>query len=131
MPILHVVSWTGKMKFPCPRSRLRIESRGTGSRVTPLILHTQAESGFTRDSSHFPRRRPFIYTPNRHRVSPEFTPGHAIAYRWRSPPRIRRPSTSSPQDTAVPVPGAAFSGITMDQLMCAFLFPRVCVCVCV
>ena len=34
--------------FPCPRSRLRIWSRVTGSavppRVSPLILHTQAES---------------------------------------------------------------------------------------
>ena len=35
--------------FPCPRSLLRISSRETGSvvpsRVLPLILHTQAESG--------------------------------------------------------------------------------------
>ena len=56
--------------FPCPRSRLRIWSRETGSavpsRVSLLILHTQAESGaYLRDSSRFPRRRPFIYL-NRH-----------------------------------------------------------------
>ena len=45
-------SWSaeqGKLCFfPCPRSRLRIWSRETGSavpsRVSPLILHTQAES---------------------------------------------------------------------------------------
>ena len=48
--------------FSCPRSRLRIWSRGTGStapcRVSPLILQTQAESGvYARDSSRFPRRR--------------------------------------------------------------------------
>ena len=33
-------------------------------------FHTQAESGaYSRDSSRFPRRRPFIYTATRHRVS--------------------------------------------------------------
>ena len=42
------------------------------SRVSLLILHTQAESGaYSRDSSRFPRRRPFSYTAIRHRVSPE------------------------------------------------------------
>ena len=48
LPTLFVVSWTGKLIFPCPRPRLRIWSRETGSavptRVNPLILHTQAES---------------------------------------------------------------------------------------
>ena len=41
----------------------------------PAHLHTQAESGADlRDSSRFPRRRPFIYvkTDIRHRVSPDF-----------------------------------------------------------
>ena len=44
-------SWSAEQEkclFPCPRSRLRIRSRETGSavpsRVSPLILHTQAES---------------------------------------------------------------------------------------
>ena len=38
----------------------------------PAHLHTQAGSGpYLRDSSRFPRRRPFIYLV-RHRVSPEF-----------------------------------------------------------
>ena len=63
--------------FSCPRSRLRIWSRETGSavpsRVSLLILHTQAESGaYSRDSSRFPRWRPFIYTAIRHRISPEY-----------------------------------------------------------
>ena len=45
---------------------LRIWSRETSSavpsRVSLLILHTQAESGaYSRDFSRFPRRRPFIY----------------------------------------------------------------------
>ena len=59
--------------FPCPRSRLRIWSRETGSavpsRVSLLIIHTQAESGaYSRDYSRFPRRRPFIFQ-NRHTTS--------------------------------------------------------------
>ena len=53
----------GEKKSPCPRSRLRIWPRETGSavpsRVSLLILHFQAESGaYSRDSSGFPRRRP-------------------------------------------------------------------------
>ena len=57
-----------KYFFPCPRSRLRIWSRETGSAVVPsrvslIILHTKAESGaYSRDSSHFPRRR--LHTPS-------------------------------------------------------------------
>ena len=59
-----------KIIFPCPRSRLRIWSRETGSavpsRVALLLLHTQAESGFySRDSSRFSRRRLFIHTRSR------------------------------------------------------------------
>ena len=57
----------------CPRTRLRTWSRETGSvvpsRVSLLILHTQAESdAYSRDSSRFPRRCPFMYL-NRHTPS--------------------------------------------------------------
>ena len=51
------------------------------------------------DDSRFRRRRPFIYTANRHRVSPELS-GHAFAYRWRSLPRVRRHRASSPQGSS-------------------------------
>ena len=59
------------------------------SHVSLLMLHTPAESGtYLRDSSRFPRRRPFIYL-NRH-YAVESVPslsGHAIiAYRWSSLP---------------------------------------------
>ena len=59
--------------FLYPRYSLRICFRETGSavpsRVSLLILHTLAECGaYSRDSSRFPRRRPFIYL-NRHRPS--------------------------------------------------------------
>ena len=44
------------------------------SRVSLPILHIRAEFGaYSRDSSRFPRRRPFIYTGIRDRASPEFT----------------------------------------------------------
>ena len=83
-----------------PRLCLRIWSRETGSAVPPhvslLIPHTQAESGaYSRNSSRFPRRRPFIFTAVRHRVSPEF-----IGSRNCVPMAF----------TAVPVTGAAFAG---------------------
>ena len=52
--------------FPCPRTCQKKWSRETGSaiscRVSLLILYTQAGSGaYSRDSSRFPRRRPFIH----------------------------------------------------------------------
>ena len=37
LPILLVVSWTGKVNIPCPRSRLRIWSRETGSAVPSRV----------------------------------------------------------------------------------------------
>ena len=53
-PILFVAE---KMKFFCSRSRLRIWSRETGSAaaatcVSPLILHTQAESDWLMVLTH-------------------------------------------------------------------------------
>ena len=93
----------GKNLFPFPRSRLRTRSRDTGSvipsRVSPLILHTQAESGpYSRGSSRFPRRRPHI--PSTASGSVPSLSGHAIAYRWRSLPRVRRHRASSPQGSS-------------------------------
>ena len=96
---------------------------GFGSPVPrqPAHLHTQAKSGaYLRDSSRIPRRRPFIY------LKPPFAigsvpslSGHAIAYRWRSLPRVRRHRASSkPQGSSgrvLPWP------VTMDQLIRASL----------
>ena len=79
----------GKCIFPCPRStRLRFWPRETSSavpsRVSLLILHTQAESGaYLRDSSGFTRRRPFTYLKPSYAVgSVPSSSGHAIVYRW-------------------------------------------------
>ena len=66
LPILLMVSWTGKMDIPLsPFTPKNLVSRdGFGSSVSrqPVHLHTQAESGvYLRDSSRVPRRRPFFF----------------------------------------------------------------------
>ena len=76
LPILLVVSWTGKMNIPLsPCVPENLVSRDGFSRPVPrqpAYLHTQAESGaYLRDCSRVPRRRPYE-TAIRHRVSPEF-----------------------------------------------------------
>ena len=57
----------------------------------------------------------FIQTAIRHRVSSKFIGPHAIAYRWRSLPIVRRRRASKPQ-------GSSSNGcclcITMKQLIC-------------
>ena len=56
-----------------PENLVSRDGFGRPSRVSLLILHTQTELGaYPRDFSRLPRRRPFMYTANRHRVSPEF-----------------------------------------------------------
>ena len=97
---------------------------GFGSPVPcqPAHLHIQAESGaYLRDSSRFPRRRPFIYL-NRHTYVIGSVPslsGHAIAYRWRSLPKVRRHRASNPQSSSKRV---LPWHVTMDQLIRASLF---------
>ena len=116
-----------KEKFPWPRLRLRIWFRETDlavpSRVSLLILHTQAESGaYSRNSSRCPRRRPYIFTTTHHRVSPEFIGSRScvpMAFTAESP---LAQGQYSPK-------GSSSNGcrlcITMDQLLlCAYLFPR-------
>ena len=79
----------------------------------PAHLHTQAESGaYLRDSSRVPRRRPFMKPPYAIRSVPSLS-GHAIAYRWRSLPRVRRHRASKPQGSSERVLPWQ---ITMDQL---------------
>ena len=66
----------------------------------PAHLHTQAESGaYLRDSSRVPRRRPFMKPPYATGSVPSLS-GHAIAYRWRSLPRVRRHRASKPQGSS-------------------------------
>ena len=95
---------------------------GFGSPVPrqPAHLHTQAEYGaYLRDSSRVPRRRPFIYfKPPYAMGSVPRLSGHAIAYRWRSLPRVHRHRASKPQGSSERVLPWQ---VTMDQLIFASL----------
>ena len=82
LPILHVVSWTGKMNISLPAfAPANLVSRGGfGIPVPrqPAHLHTQAESGaYLRGSSRVSRRRPFMKPPY------STSPGHSRVYRVR------------------------------------------------
>ena len=94
---------------------------GFGSPVPrqPAHLHTQAESGaYIRDSCRVPRWRPFIYLPPYTIWSVPSYRVTAIAYRWRSLPRVRRHRASKPQGNSKPVLPWQ---VTIDQLLCASL----------
>ena len=114
----------GKVANPARGTCLRIWSRETGpavpSRVSLLIVHTQAEYGaYSRGSSRVPRRRPFIYLKPPYAIgSVPSLSGHAIAYRWRSLPRVRRHWASKPQGSSERVLPWQ---VTKEQLLCACL----------
>ena len=96
---------------------------GFGSPVPrrqPAHVHTRAESGaYLRDSSRVPRRHPFIYIKPSYAIgSVPSLSGHAIAYRWRSLPRVRRRRASKPQGSSERVLPWQ---VTMDQLICSSL----------
>ena len=84
----------------------------------PAHLHTQAESGaYLGDSSRVPRRRSSMKPPYAIGSVPSLS-GHAIAYRWRQLPRVRRHRASKLQGSSERVlPWQA----TMDQLIFASL----------
>ena len=94
---------------------------GFGSPVLrqPVHLHSQAESGaYLRNSSRFPRRRPFFFS-NRH------TPlGQSQVYRVtqsRTGVHCRESAGTGPVNLkVVPVTGAPFAS-PLDQLICASL----------
>ena len=93
---------------------------GFGSPVLrqPAHLHTQAESGaYLRDSSRVPWRRPFMKPPYAIGSVPSLS-GHAIAYRWRPLPRVRRHRASKPHGSSERVLPWQ---VTMDQIICASL----------
>ena len=112
----------GKINIPLsPCVAENLVSRDGFSRPVPrqpAHLHTQAESGaYLRDSSSVPRRRPFMKPPYAIGSVPSLS-GHAIAYRWRSLPKVRRHRASKPQGSSERVLPWQ---VTMDQLICASL----------
>ena len=120
LPILLVVSWIVKMNIPLSPC-VNLVSRDGFSRPVPrqpAHLRTQAESGaYLRDSSRVPQRRPLMKPPYAIGSVPSSL-GHAIAYRWRSLPRVRRHRTSKPQGSSERVLPWQ---VTMDQLIFASL----------
>ena len=124
LPILLVVSGTGKMNFFlfafAPEKLGSRERFGSHVPRQPAHLHTQAEFGaYVRDSSRVPRRRPFIYLKPPYAIgSVPSLSGRAIAYQWRSLPRVRRHRASKPQGSSEQVLPWQ---VTMDQLLCASL----------
>ena len=107
LPILLVVSWTGKMNISlsgfAPENLVSRDGFGSPVPRQPAHLHTQAEFGaYLRDSSRIPRRRPFIYL-NRPPYAIESVPslwGHTLAYNWRSLPRVRWHRANKPQGSS-------------------------------
>ena len=124
LPILLVVSRTGKNNVSlsgfAPENLVSRDGFGSPVPRQPAHLHTWAESGaYLQDSSRVPRRRPFIYLKPRYAIgSGPSLSGHAIAYRWRSLPRVRRHRASKPQGSSERVLPWQ---VTMDQLICASL----------
>ena len=116
-----------RILFSSPRLRLRTWSHVIDSivpsSVSVLIFHTQAGSdAYSRGSSCFPRRRPWIPStatgsvPSLHQVTQMRTNGVHCQ---------ESPSTEPAVLEIIPVTtGAAFSGFTMGQSLCASLFPR-------
>ena len=124
LPILHVVSSTEKMKISlsafAPENLVSRDGFGSPVPRQPAHLHTQAESGaYLRDSCRVPRWRPFIYLKPPYTIGSVLSSaGRAIAYRWRSLPRVRRHRASKPQGSSERVLSWQ---VTMDQLICASL----------
>ena len=106
LPILLVVSCTGNMNISlsplAPESLVLRDGFGSPVPRQPAHLHTQAESyAYLRDSSRVPRRRPFIYLKPPYAIgSVPSLSSRAIAYRWRSLPRVRRQKASKPQGSS-------------------------------
>ena len=85
-----------------PENLVSLDGFGSPVPRHPAHPHTQTESGaYLRDSSRIPRRRPYIYfkPPSVIGSVPSLS-GHAIAYRWRSLPRVRRHRASKPQGSS-------------------------------
>ena len=124
LPTLLVISRTGKMVISlsafAPENLVSRDGFGSPVPRQPAHLHAQAESGaYLQDSSRVPRRRPSIYAKPPYAVgSVPSLSCHAIAYRWRSLPRVRRHRAGKPQGSSERVP---LWQITMGQLICASL----------
>ena len=95
-------------------------SRPVPSRVSLLIfiLRLNLSGAYLGNFSRVPRRCPFMKPPHAIGPVPSLS-GHAIAYRWRSLPRLRRHRASKPQGSSERVLPWQ---VIVDQLLCASIF---------
>ena len=121
LPILHVVSRKFSLFAFAPENLVSRDGFDSPVPRQAAHLRIQAESGaYLRDSFRVSRRRPFIYLKPPYAIgSVPSLSGHAITYRWRSLPRVRRHRASKPQGSCSKrvLPWQ----VTMDQLICASL----------
>ena len=97
-----------------PENLVSRDGFGSSAPRQPAYLYTQAES-----SSRVPRWRSFIYFKPPYAIgSVPSLSGHAIAYRWRLLPRVRRHRASKTQGSSRRVLPWQ---VTMDQIICASL----------
>ena len=120
LPILLVVSWTGKIGISlspfAPKNLVSWDGFGSPVPRQPAHLTIRAESGaYLRNSSRFLWWRPFNYATS--------LSGREIAYRWLSLPRVRRHRASKPQGSSK---RALSWQVTMDYLACASLYHAYC-----
>ena len=115
LPILHVVSWTGKMNIFGLARRVR-QFRPSSACSSPYsgwiwcILTGFLPSSAAASIDLF--KPPYAIGP-----VPSLS-GQAIAYRWRSLPRVRQHRASKPQGSSERVLPWQ---VTMDQLICVSL----------
>ena len=128
LPILLVVSWIGKMDIS--PSRFAPENLVSRDRFGRPVPHQPAHSpqsgrirclltGFLLISA---AASIYLFKPPYAIGSVPSLSGHAIAYRWRSLPRVRGHRASSPQGSSSN--GCFLCRSPWDQLMCASLFPH-------
>ena len=127
LPILLVVSWTGKITSPLsPFAPKNLVGRdGFGRPVLRQPAHSPHSgwiwcllTGFLPISA---AASIYLFKPPYAIGSVPSLSGQTIAYRWRSLPRVRRHRASNPHGSSSN--GCCFC-ITMDHLMCASLFPH-------
>ena len=111
-----MVSSTGKINFMSPFApdENLISRDGFGHPIPRQPVHG------THSGRNLVLTRGIPPTVNRYRVSPEFM-GHANAYRWCLPPRVRRHKAGNPKGSSsngCAVNSSIYSGNPMEQFLC-------------
>ena len=118
----------GPVNFPWSSSRLGFWSRETGSAVPscvrPLILHTRVESDWLVFLPLSATESIFLFIPSTVIGSVPIIVDRVKQLRTDDFHFRESTGTGTSVLKVVPVTGAAFSGFTMDQFLCASLSPH-------